>query len=74
MLPIQRDTYLLLCAYEKHEILARCLQRCAYEERKETLHVMINTKTIQKEKKRENQNLGGIPSTSVVWRGGNEKR
>ena len=74
MLPIQRDTYLLLCAYEKHEILARCLQRCAHEKRKNTSR-NGKRKQFKKRKKREKQNLrGGTPSTSVVRRGGNEKR
>ena len=61
MLPIQRDTSLLLCAYEKHEIWARCLQRYAYKKRKERLHVIINDKQFTKEQKRERESRGEFP-------------
>ena len=44
----------------------RCLQRCAYEKRKEHFHVMINDK--QKSKK-ERKNLREIPSLEE-WREG----
>ena len=61
MLPIERDTSLFYARTENMKLWDRCLQRCAFEKRRETVHVMINDKQFTKVQKREKETRGEFP-------------
>ena len=81
MLPIQRDTTLLLCANEKHEVFTTLRVQ---KRKRNILHVMINNKQFtilqntkgvpngrnnekeEKDQSKKRKNLGEIPSNQ--WR------